>query len=916
MGGILAGHGRFDKPRSAVLVFARRAAGGRGAGSEARSMVEKYVPGEIEPKWQRMWAERGLFRAPDVPGPDKFYLLEMFPYPSGRLHMGHVRNYAIGDVAARFHRMRGKAVLHPMGWDAFGLPAEQAAMERQLDPKQWTLDNIAEMRRQLQRLGLSYDWDREFATCVPEYYRWEQLVFTRMFERGLAYRKKSLVNWSEALQTVLANEQVIDGRDYKLGEPVVQKELEQWFFRTTAYAERLLEGLDALEGAWPERVLLEQRARIGRSEGTEIRFALERPAGDARELVVFTTRPDTLFGVTFLSLAAEHPRALDLARGTGREAEVRAFVEKTRNDLRRLRAEDLTKDGVFTGAYAIHPATGERLPIFIANFVLMDYGTGAVMAVPAHDQRDFEFARKFGLPIRVVIDPPGGARLDPATMERAYVEDGRQVNSGPFDGLPNREGMKRITEWLAGRGQGGPAVSWRLRDWCVSRQRAWGCPIPIVHCEACGVVPVPDDQLPIRLPPDLTFDVRGGNPLARHPTFPTTSCPKCGGPARRETDTLDTFVESSWYFLRFCDPTWDGGLVRPDRVAAWMPVDQYIGGIEHAVGHLMYARFYHKVLKDLGFLPPSVPDEPFARLLTQGMVCKETYFTSDENGNPVWHYPEEVVDGRSRLNGAPITVGRVEKMSKSKRNVVGLEAFVERYGADTARVFTLFAAPPEKDLEWRDEGVEGCWRFLARVWRVTLEAADTVRAAPDAVPPGDLPPRWQALRRLVHQTTRRVTRDIDGRFHLNTAVSAIMELTNAVADAVAASPDPARTTCAAEPDPGPAVLREAIRTLLRLLSPFAPHLCDELWQRLGQTGTVLEAGWPTWDEAVAADEVVTVVVQVLGRLRGQIAVPPDATETQVVERARSEPNVARFLEGKKIVKTIFVPGKLVNFVVQ
>ncbi|MBN1772291.1 MAG: leucine--tRNA ligase [Deltaproteobacteria bacterium] len=884
-------------------------------------MADKYVPGELEAKWQRTWAERGLFRAADLPGADKFYLLEMFPYPSGRLHMGHVRNYAIGDVAARFHRMRGKAVLHPMGWDAFGLPAEQAAMERQLDPKQWTFDNIDEMRRQLKLLGLTYDWDRELATCVPEYYRWEQLVFVRMLERGLAYRRKSLVNWSDALQTVLANEQVIDGRDYKLGEPVVQRELEQWFLRTTAYAERLLAGVEALAGAWPERVLLEQRARIGKSHGTEIRFPLEQPAGGTSELLVFTTRPDTLFGVTFMSLAVEHPLALELARGGGRESEVRAFVDRTRNDLRRMRADELTKDGVFTGAYCTNPATGGRVPIFIANFVLMDYGTGAVMAVPAHDQRDFEFARKFELPIKVVIAPPDGTRLDPATMDCAYVEEGRQVNSAQFDGLPNSEGMQRITAWLAERGQGGATVSWRLRDWCVSRQRSWGCPIPVVHCAACGVVPVPEAELPVVLPPDLAFDVRGGNPLARHPTFPNIACPKCGGPGRRETDTLDTFVESSWYFLRYCDPQWDQAPVRHDRVAAWMPVDQYIGGIEHAVGHLMYARFYHMVLKDLGFLPASVPDEPFARLLTQGMVCKETYFTPDENGNPVWHYPEEVEDGKSKVNGAPVTVGRIEKMSKSKRNVVGLEAFVERYGADTARLFTLFAAPPEKDLEWRDEGVEGCWRFLARVWRITNEAAEAVRAAPATLPPGELPPRWQALRRLVHQTIRRVTRDIDGRFHLNTAVSAIMELTNALADAgVPEAADPARSDCGPEPagDPtaGPAVRREAVLTLLRLLSPFAPHLCDELWQRIGQTGTVLEAGWPAFDEAAAAEEVLTVVVQVLGKLRGQLRVPPDATREQVVERAQAEPNVARFLEGKKIVKTVFVPGKLVNFVVK
>jgi leucyl-tRNA synthetase len=883
-------------------------------------MGDKYEPGVIEPKWRQAWAERGLFRAAEIPGPDKFYLLEMFPYPSGRLHMGHVRNYAIGDVAARFQRMRGKQVLHPMGWDAFGLPAEQAAMERKLDPKKWTFDNIAEMGRQLKLLGLTYDWDREFATCVPEYYRWEQLVFVRMLERGLAYRKRSLVNWSDALQTVLANEQVIDGRDYKLGEPVVQKELSQWFLRTTAYADRLLEGIDRLAGKWPERVLLEQRARIGKSFGTEIVFPLEKPVGNEKAVLVFTTRPDTLFGVTFMSLAAEHPLASALAEGTGREAEVKAFVEKTRNDIRRQRAEEISKEGCFTGAYCTNPATGGRVPIYIANFVLMDYGTGAVMAVPAHDQRDFEFARKYGLPLKVVIEPADGTKLDPATMEAAYVDSGVQVHSGEFDGISNEEGMRRITAWLKERGQGGPTVSYRLRDWCVSRQRSWGCPIPVVHCAQCGVVGVPESELPVTLPPDLQFDVRGGNPLARHPSFMKTPCPKCKGPARRESDTLDTFVESSWYFLRYTDPKWDQGPFRADRAAAWMPVDQYIGGHEHAVGHLMYARFYHRVLKDLGFLSPETPEEPFTRLLTQGMVCKETQYTVDENGNPVWHYPEEVKDGVSALNGKPVTVGRVEKMSKSKRNVVGLEAFVADYGADTARLFALFAAPPDKDLEWRDDGVEGCWRFLQRVWRVATDHAESVKAAPAVVPAGPLG-KWTKVRRMTHQTIQRVTHDIDGRFHLNTAVSAIMELTNALIEAGApAAPGKDKASCAVEPDPAPEAIaaahREAVTSLVRLLSPFAPHIGDELWERLGCTGTVLEAGWPTFDPAVAAEDKVTYPVQVLGKLRGQVQVVPGTAQDGVVTAAKVEPNVAKHLEGKTIVKVVFVPGKLINFVVK
>ncbi len=868
----------------------------------------KYRPGEVEGKWRQVWEDRGLFRAPDVPGPEHCYVLEMFPYPSGRLHMGHVRNYAIGDAVARFRRMRGATVLHPMGWDAFGLPAEQAAIERGLDPAEWTFGNIAQMRSQLRLLGLSYDWTREVTTCVPEYYRWEQLVFVRMQQAGLAYRRKSLVNWSEALQTVLANEQVIDGRDYKLGEPVVQRDLEQWFFRTTAYAERLLAGLDALEGKWPERVLLEQRARIGKSVGAEIAFPLEKPVAGEKAIVVFTTRPDTLFGVTFMSLAAEHPLAIEFARGTEREREVRAFVERVRGeDKRRRVAEDHVKEGVFTGARCVNPATGEHVPIFIADFVLMDYGTGAVMAVPAHDQRDFELARKYDLPIRVVIRPPDGT-LDPATMEAAYAGEGVQVASGEFDGLHNTEGMRRIAEWLRTRGRGGPAVSYRLRDWCVSRQRYWGCPIPMIHCPGCGIVPVPESDLPVVLPRDVAFQAHGGSPLARHPAFPNVACPRCREPARRDLDTLDTFVESSWYFLRYLDPAWDGGIARPDRVLGWMAVDLYIGGIEHAVGHLMYARFYHMMLKDLGFLPPGTPDEPFERLLTQGMVTKETHYTLDDAGNPVWHYPEDVEDGRSRIDGRPVQVGRVEKMSKSRRNVVGLEAFVERYGADTARLFALFAAPPEKDLEWRDDGVEGCWRFLARVWRIVHEAAAAPAGGGEPVPFDELAPEWQAVTRMVHRTIRRVTHDIDARLHFNTALAAIMELTNAIA----AAPPPS----ASEPPGAGAARREASDALLRLLSPFAPHLCDELWETLGGAGTTLEAGWPRFDPAIAAAETVTIAVQVGGKLRGQVELPAGSGEEETVAAARAEPNVARHLEGRRVVRTVFVPGRLVNFVVK
>jgi leucyl-tRNA synthetase len=867
-------------------------------------MDKHYDPQEIEPRWQRVWAERRTFEArADAPG-QKFYALEMFPYPSGRLHMGHVRNYSIGDVVARYRKQRGCNVFHPIGWDAFGLPAENAAIERGVHPATWTYDNIAAMRGQLQSLGLAYDWSREIATCHPEYYRWEQLVFTRAFERGLVYRRQALVNWSERMQTVLANEQVVDGRDYRYGEPVVQKELTQWFFRTTAYAEELLAGLDELAGTWPERVLLEQRARIGRSHGARVDFRLERTVDGETLLPVFTTRPDTLWGVTFMSLAAEHPLALKLARGTPREAEVNAFVQKVlAEDKRKRGSEDYEKEGVFTGRYCVNPVNGERVPIHVANFVLMDYGTGAVMAVPAHDQRDFEFAKRYGLPIKVVIRPPDGAALDPAAMTRAYVDDGVQVASAQFDGLPNRTAVERIADFLAERGWGGKTVSYRLRDWCISRQRYWGAPIPVVYCDACDVVPVPDDRLPVRLPESVVFQAEGGSPLKRCEEFVRTSCPRCGKPARRETDTFDTFVESSWYFLRYTSPRCASAPLDPAAVAAWLPVDQYIGGIEHAVGHLIYARFYHRLMQDLGFFPAGVPREPFTRLLTQGMVCKETLFTTDDKGQPIWHAADEVQDGRSLRDGRPIATGRVEKMSKSKRNGVDPNEIITRCGADSARLFTLFASPPENDLVWKDEGVEGVHRFLTRIWNLVRSRLEDLRGPAADSSGGDLPAEAAGLRRLTHQTIAAVTDDIEKRFHFNTAIARCMELVNALSKFQA---DGGAGSIAAE--------RESFGALIRMLAPFAPHVAEELWHEIGGAGLVAEAPWPVADPLVARDDLVTIAVQVMGKLRATVEAPADAGREELERLALAHDNVRRHLAGKTVRKVVVVPGKLVNIV--
>ncbi|HEX9078005.1 MAG TPA: leucine--tRNA ligase [Desulfuromonadaceae bacterium] len=820
---------------------------------------QKYNPKDIEQKWQQQWEENTTFAVTEDAAQPKYYLLEMFPYPSGRIHMGHVRNYSIGDVIGRFKRMRGFNVLHPMGWDAFGMPAENAAIQNKSHPAKWTYENIAYMRGQLKKMGLSYDWGREVATCDVEYYRWEQKIFLEMFARGLAYKKTSFVNWCPNCETVLANEQVEDGACWRCDSEVTQKELDQWFFRITDYAEELLEWTNRLPG-WPERVLVMQRNWIGKSYGCEIDFPLE---GSPDAIRVFTTRQDTVFGATFMSLAPEHPLARQLTT-PDRTAEVEAFIEKVKKTDRIKRtAEDFEKEGVFTGSYCINPLTKVRMPIYLANFVLMDYGTGAVMAVPTHDQRDFEFARKYGLPLRVVIQPRGET-LDPATMTAAFTEVGALANSGQFDGMASDAAKEAIADFLQEGGIGRKTVNFRLRDWGISRQRYWGNPIPVIYCDNCGVVPVPEKDLPVRLPMDVAFTGEGGSPLAKLDSFITCTCPKCGKSARRETDTMDTFVESSWYFLRYCCPDFAGGALDRERVDYWMSVDQYIGGIEHAVLHLLYARFFTKVLRDLGYIGC---DEPFTNLLTQGMVIKD---------------------------GA--------KMSKSKGNVVDPNALIDKYGADTARLFSLFAAPPEKDLDWSDQGVDGSFRFLNRIWKLVHERLGLIRNA-GPVDPSALGPEERALRRCVHKTIKKVTEDVEERFHFNTAIAAVMELLNVLQDA----------------DPGVAgngpLMKEALESVILLLAPFVPHITEELWQQVGHDIPLSATAWPEYDRDAVVDEELLVVVQVNGKLRSKLTVAVGTDEEALKAMALADDKVLPFLEGKQVRKVICVPGKLVNIVV-
>ena len=859
-------------------------------------MARGYDFKTIEAKWQRVWEDSGAFAATEEPGRRKFYLLEMYPYPSGRIHMGHVRNYAIGDVLARFLRMRGYNVLHPMGWDSFGLPAENAAIEHRTHPAKWTYDNIAYMRTQLKWMGFSYDWQREITCSDPTYYTWGQWLFLKLYEKGLVYKKSATVNWCEACQTVLANEQVEGGLCWRDGTPVIQKELPGWFFRVTAYVEELLSGLDELPG-WPEPVKVMQRNWIGKSVGAEVHFPL---AEREEPLTIFTTRQDTLFGATFMVLAPEHPLALSLSKGTPQEQQVRAFVDRMKLEDRTQRAvADASKEGVFTGAYAINPLTHERIPVWIGNFVLLEYGTGAIMAVPSNDQRDFEFAKKYGLPIRLAVRPVD-VDLDETTMQQAHEGAGVLVNSGPFTGMGSEQAREAIADFLEQEGIGKRTVNYRLRDWGISRQRYWGNPIPIIYCQGCGVVPVPYQDLPVILPQDVEIAIKGGSPLQKVATFAHVACPRCGGPARRETDTMDTFVDSSWYFLRFTSPEAQDGPVTPDRVNYWMPVDQYIGGIEHAVLHLLYARFFTKAVRDLGLI---AVDEPFRRLLTQGMVCKETY-KCPEHG---FRLPEEVdTDRACKACGRPIEIGRIEKMSKSKKNVIDPEDLLARYGADTARLFCLFAAPPERDLEWSDQGVEGSFRFLSKIVRL-VEDQEALLTHPSTPIPFPRLVAGRALYRKAQQTVKRVTEDIEEEFHFNTAISALMELANEMGRFELVGPaDEADERCFA--------YSYAVETLLLLLSPFAPHLCEELWERLGRHGSIFRAAWPTYDPAVITAEEIVVVIQVDGKVRSRLFMPAGADDGAMREAALADERVKGWLEDRPIQKVVVVPKKLVNIV--
>jgi leucyl-tRNA synthetase len=822
--------------------------------------VADYNPRKIEPKWQEYWEEHNFYRTDDSAG-KRYYVLEMFPYPSGKLHMGHMRVYSIGDVLARFLRMRGYSVLHPMGWDAFGLPAENAAIEHQVHPLEWTNANIKAMKEQQRALGISYDWDREVTTCAPDYYRWTQWLFLLFYKRGLAYKKMASVNWCPGCETVLANEQVEDGGCWRCGNEVVMRDLEQWFLRITDYAERLLDDLKLLSG-WPERVRVMQENWIGKSTGAEIDFPI---TGRDDKITVFTTRPDTLYGVTYMVLAAEHPLVDELTRGTEHEAAVKAFVEKARrvSEIDRT-SEEMVKEGITTGAACINPVNGEEVPILVGNYVLMGYGTGAVMGVPAHDQRDFEFAVKYKLPIRVVINPPGrDLRVEGQT--EAYEDEGVMVNSAHFDGLPNVEGKKAVTGYLDEMGRGGSKVTYRLRDWLISRQRYWGAPIPIIYCEKCGAVPVPEEDLPVELPPDVTFKKGGQSPLGGHRGFLNAPCPGCGSMGRRETDTMDTFICSSWYYFRYTDPHNDKEVFNRKRCDTWMPVDQYIGGIEHAILHLLYSRFFTKVLNDAG-LTSAV--EPFTRLLAQGMVNKDGV-----------------------------------KMSKSKGNVVSPDEIIDKYGADTGRLFILFAAPPEKGLDWSDRGVEGCFRFLKRVWRLVDQYGGMRGGNGDFK---QLDAAEKSVRRAVHAALKKVTEDIEERFNFNTAISAIMEAVNACYAYVNEKGSHIH---------GP-VMAEALELVVKMLAPFAPHLGEEMWQRLGHAKSVHLQSWPSYDSSVLQVEEVEIVVQVNGKVRGRLTVPAGLNEGELHALAVSNSRIAGLLEGRQVVKAIAVPDKLVNLVVR
>lgn len=866
-------------------------------------MHEQYQPREIEAAAQSHWEAHQSFEVSEQPGKDTFYCLSMFPYPSGKLHMGHVRNYTIGDVIARYQRMQGKNVLQPMGWDAFGMPAENAAMQNQVAPAAWTYANIDYMKTQLKSLGLAVDWSREVTTCKPDYYRWEQWLFTRLFEKGVIYRKNGTVNWDPVDQTVLANEQVIDGRGWRSGALIEKREIPMYYFKITAYADELLSSLDTLDG-WPEQVKTMQRNWIGKSRGMEVSFPFDAASiGSEGALKVFTTRPDTLMGATYVAVAAEHPLATLAARGN---AELQAFIDECkRGGVAEADIATQEKKGLATGLFVLHPLSGEKLPVWVANYVLMNYGEGAVMAVPAHDERDFEFASKYALPVKTVIRTSAGDAT-PAPWQDAYAEHGELINSAEFDGLDFAGAFDAIEMALQKKGLGQARTQFRLRDWGISRQRYWGCPIPIIHCDACGDVPVPEDQLPVVLPEDVVPD-GAGSPLARMPEFYQCSCPKCGAPAKRETDTMDTFVESSWYYARYASPKFEGGMV--DKAAAnhWLPVDQYIGGIEHAILHLLYARFFHKLMRDEGLVDS---DEPFTNLLTQGMVIAETYYRLQDNGAKLWFNPADVevemdakgkpLSARLKSDGLPVEIGGIEKMSKSKNNGVDPQTMIEQYGADTCRLFMMFASPPDMSLEWSDSGVEGASRFLRRVWR--LAHGHVAAGLPGALDLASLNDAQKGVRRAIHLAIKQASQDIGQHHKFNTAIAQVMTLMNVLEKAPS---DSAQDR---------ALLQEGLEAVALLLAPITPHISHALWQQLGHAKPIIDARWPQVDESALVQDSLTLVVQVNGKLRGEIQVAATASREEVEAAARANENVLRFTEGTTIRKVIVVPGKLVNIV--
>lgn len=822
-------------------------------------MIDKYNFSEIEKKWQKKWEEENAFKVTEDENKEKYYVLEMFPYPSGKLHMGHVRNYSIGDVLARFKKMKGFNVLHPMGWDSFGLPAENAAIKNNVEPSVWTWDNIDEMRRQLKELGLSYDWDREVATCHPDYYKWMQWIFIQFYKKGLAYKKENPVNWCPSCQTVLANEQVVDGKCERCGTLVGKKELSQWYFKITDYAERLLENLEKLPG-WPNKVKLMQKNWIGKSVGAEVTFKID---GYDKGLDIFTTRPDTLYGVTYMVMAPEHPYLKELVAGSEYEEPVKAYIDKVQHmsDIERTSTAN-EKTGQFTGRYAVNPLNGKKVPIFISDYVLMDYGTGAIMAVPAHDQRDFDFAKKFQLEITPVVEAEDDS-IDVYNLEEAFAAEGKMINSDMFTGMNNKEAIVKIIDYLEEKGIGKKSVNYKLRDWLISRQRYWGTPIPMIHCDACGWVPEKEENLPVMLPTDVEFTGKGESPLATSKTFADTVCPVCGRPAKRELDTMDTFLDSSWYFLRYCDAKNSEEAFSKEKIQYWMNVDQYIGGVEHAILHLMYARFFQMALYDLGYVST---EEPFKNLLTQGMVIKD---------------------------GA--------KMSKSLGNVVSPAEIIEKYGADTARLFILFAAPPERELDWSDQGVEGSFRFINRVYRLVYEYSQSYKDAPgDYQVSGDAD---KSMAYWLNYAIKKVSDDIGERFNFNTAISTIMEMVNEMYRYK-------------EGQVNPGLYGEAVKSLIVMMAPFTPHVAEEMWEHLGYDGSVHDQPWPSYDEKALVKDTVEIVVQINGKIKEKLEIAGDLSKEDMEKVVMENEKVKELTEGKNVVKVIAVPNKLINIVIK